>query len=334
MRRPRAILLGLLIFAIGTAIATPFIGMQAVPFESILHPTGDDSESFIFWKIRMPRVALALLAGAALAVSGMTFQAIFRNPLATPFTLGVSSGASLGVAVSVRLGFSYSILGIPSLNGFAFAGALVAILIVYGVTQLREGFTTTTMLLAGVAISFFFSSLILFIQYTADINNSFRILRWLMGGLNSVTGFGDFYTAVPFVAIGIIILAAYTHELNLLAIGDDIAMSRGVDVRRTKRILFIVTSLMVGAVVAVCGPIAFVGMMAPHICRMLIGPDHRYLMPASCLFGAAFLALCDTIARTVIAPTQLPVGILTAFLGGPFFLWLLVSGRATSGNRA
>jgi len=314
--------------AVGVLALAPFWGMEHVPLAALWGGTDDYTKIDILWKIRLPRVAMAFLAGAALATSGMAFQAMFRNPLATPFTLGVSSGASLGAAVSIHLGLAFSLFGFSSVAWFAFAGALGTVVLVYGLTRARRGFSTATMLLAGVAVSFFFSSLILFLQYLSDFTRTFRMLRWVMGGMDNVVGFDDVLGVLPFVVAGILILVYLTHELNLITTGEDLAAARGVDVDRTKMLLFFAASLMVGAVVAVCGPIGFVGLMAPHICRLLIGADHRYLTPATLLFGGAFLVLCDTLARTVLAPTELPVGIITALLGGPFFLWLLL-GRSS-----
>lgn len=318
----------LLILAIIVLLCAPMVGMSTIPVSAILHPASGRIESDIFWKIRIPRVCISFLAGAGLAVSGMAFQAIFRNPLATPFTLGVASGASLGAAIYVRLGLMFSVLGISGVSISAFAGAILSILLVYGLTRARRGFSTTTMLLAGVAISFFFSSIILFTQYMSDFTHSFRILRWLMGGLE-VVGFETVLNMAPFVISGSAIILYMTHELNLMMTGEEIAISRGVSVWKTKRILFFATSLMVGGVVAICGPIGFVGMMVPHICRLLIGADHRYLTPATLLFGGIFLTLCDMLARTLIAPAEIPVGIITALLGGPFFVWLLLGKSAS-----
>ncbi len=322
--RQRVVLLLLVLAAVGVLAAAPFVGMHAVPVQTLWNPA-DQTASRILWQIRFPRVTMAFLAGAALAVSGMTFQAMFRNPLATPFTLGVASGASLGASVYIHLGLSLSFLGIPGGSWFAFAGALSAILLVYGLTRARQGFSTGSMLLAGVAVSFFFSSLILFLQYLSDFTRTYRMLRWVMGGLDHVVGFDEVRTALPVVAAGAVVILYLTHELNLITTGEELAIARGVDVNRTKLLVFFTSSLVVGAVVAVCGPVGFVGLMGPHICRLLIGPDHRYLTPATLLFGGAFLIICDTVARTVLAPTELPVGILTALLGGPFFLWLLLS---------
>jgi iron complex transport system permease protein len=185
--------------------------------------------------------------------------------------------------------------------------------------------------LAGVAFSLFFSSVILFTQYMSDFTHSFRILRWLMGGLE-VVGYEPILNMAPFVISGSAIIFFMTHELNLMAVGEEIAVSRGVDVGSAKSILFFATSLMVGGVVAICGPIGFVGLMAPHICRLLIGADHRCLTAATLLFGGIFLTLCDVLSRTLIAPAEMPVGIITALLGGPFFVWLLLrKSSSTSG---
>jgi len=318
-----------LIFLIGviTLFLTPFMGMETISLESLLKPVSDNVKGDIFWKIRIPRVIIAFCTGAVLAISGMAFQALFRNPLATPFTLGVTSGAAFGAAVYVKIGFLFSLLGFSGQSLFSFVGALVSILIVYGLTQVKRGFTTATMLLAGVAVSFFFSSLILFIQYLSDFTHSFRIIRWLMGGFE-IVGFRPVFTILPFVIIGSAVVFLVKHELNLMMLGEDIAISRGVNVKSIKTFLFFATSLMVGGVVSVSGPIGFVGMMSPHICRLFIGHDHRYLTPATFMFGGIFLTLCDTLSRTLISPAEIPVGVITALLGGPFFLWLLLSGSS------
>jgi iron complex transport system permease protein len=323
MKRP-AIIVALLILAAVVVAAMPFWGMESVPFNALWGGCNDPIKVDILWRLRIPRVILAFLAGTALSTCGMTFQAVFRNPLATPFTLGVSSGASLGAALCIQQGWTLSLLKIPCVSLSAFAGALVSIFLVYALT-VRSRSSTATMLLAGVAISFFFSSLILFLQYLSDFTQSHRMLRWVMGGLESVVSFHDVLTLLPFVLAGCLIVWYLLHELNLLTTGEEFALARGVNVAKTKILLFFAVSLMVGAVVAVCGPIGFVGLMAPHICRLLVGAEHRYLYPAAWLFGGVFLVICDTAARTIMAPAELPVGILTSLLGGPFFLWLLLA---------
>jgi len=313
-------LAALLFLAAATLLVTPLFGMQFIPFSA----TGQEHE--ILMGIRIPRVLCAFVAGAMLSLSGMSFQALFRNPLATPFTLGVSSGAALGAAVFIRFGLAFTLLGISGTSLAAFGGALIAVALVYGLTRIKGGFTTTTLLLAGIAISFFFSSLILLIQYTSGLSQSFRIIQ-MMGSL-AATDYGKLVNLLPFLAIGGALLLFLHREMNLLMVGEDIAISRGVNVGLVKKLIFLAASLMVGGVVAVCGPIGFVGMMSPHICRLLVGADHRFLTPASFLFGGLgglFLALCDTLARSLLDTTEIPVGVITALLGGPFFIWLLLS---------
>jgi iron complex transport system permease protein len=286
--------------------------------------SADGLEREILVSLRIPRVLCAFAAGAMLSLSGMSFQALFRNPLATPFTLGISSGAALGAATFIRLGFAFAFLGISGTSLAAFGGALLAVALVYGLTRLKGGFTTTTLLLAGIAISFFFSSLILLIQYLSGFEQSFRIVQWMMGSLTAAD-YGKLANLLVFLAGGGTLLLFLHREMNLLMVGEDIAISRGVNVGRVKKLIFLAASLMVGGVVAVCGPIGFVGMMAPHICRLLVGADHRWLAPASFLFGGLFLTVCDTLARSAPSGAEIPVGIITAMLGGPFFIWLLLN---------
>lgn len=321
--RQSAVLAVFALLAAGVVLITPFIGMKIIPPAVLLQPEADSVMVEIFWTMRMPRVLLAFFVGASLALSGMAFQAMFRNPLATPFTLGVSSGASLGAALYVRIGLVFSVFGIGGITFFSFFGAAGSILLVYGLTRFKQSFSTATLLLAGVAVNFFFSSFILLMQYMSDFTQSFRILRWLMGDL-SVSGYGSVTRLLPFCLVGIFIVLSMSHELNLLALGEDLATSRGLNSKRIKNILFFAISLTVGGAVSVCGPIGFVGMMAPHICRLVVGANHRVLAPATLLFGGAFLTFCDTLARTLIAPAEIPVGVITALLGGPFFLWLLI----------
>ena len=311
-------LLALLVLAL-----TPFIGMETIPFNTILNFDSSNIQSDIFWRIRVPRILIAFISGSALAISGMAFQAMFRNALATPFTLGVSSGAAFGAALYVKIGFIFSLLGLSGQTLFAFAGALISIMFVYILSKIKKGFPVGTMLLAGVAINFFFSSFILFIQFMSDFTNSFRIIRWLMGGFE-VVGYSDIYNILPFIIIGTIIIILLSTELNLLTLGEDVAVSRGVSLNKIKNILFFATSLMVSGVISVVGPIGFVGMMVPHISRLIVGADHRYLVVLNIIFGGAFLVLCDTLSRVLIAPAEIPVGVITALLGGPFFIWLLI----------
>jgi len=316
---PAKKVLGLItLFTLIILVITPYLGLSD-------HLTPAIHQK-ILMDIRLPRLLLAFIVGAGLAVCGLVFQAMFHNPLATPFTLGVASGASLGAALSVFLGVGFDFLGLSSTTLFAFIGALVTIRFVYGISSMRTGFSLHTLLLTGIAISFFFSSLILLIQYLNDLPDAYRLIRWLMGSL-SIVGYDAIWQLLPFIVVAVAVIFYLSHELNLLTTGDDIALSRGVNVRKTRFLLFVTTSLCIGAIVSLCGPIGFVGMMVPHICRLLIGQNHRWLIPASCLFGGSFLIICDTIGRLLIAPAEIPVGVITTLLGGPFFLWLLIRTR-------
>jgi len=320
-------LISIILFAAIVIAVSPFIGSAKIPLSAIKDFNLATTDGQIFYSLRLPRVFTAFLAGAALSCCGVALQAMFRNPLATPFTLGISSGAAFGAAVYVLFAAA---MAIPFGSViFSFIGSLVAVLLVYGFTRIKKGFSVGTMLLAGVAVNFFFSSLILFLQYISDFTQSFRVIRWLMGSID-VTGFQTPVIFLVFTVIGIVIVATQNLNLNLMSISDEIAIARGVDVPKSRKIIFFATSVMVSVVVAYCGPIGFIGLMAPHICRLLVGPEHKILTFASVIFGGAFLTFCDTISRTLIAPAEIPVGVITALLGGPFFVWLLLkdsSGR-------
>jgi len=315
----------LFMLAVATVVITPFLGMSTIsPLDvvGLNEGSGGVDENTIFWRLRVPRVALAFLAGASLALGGMIFQALFRNDLATPFTLGVSSGAALGATTYLRLGWSFAVLGLDGLTLFALVGAALSVLLVQSLSRARLDDSGGSLLLAGVAVNFTLSSVILFVHYTSDAAQSFNILRWLMGRLD-VVGADAVWTLAPLFVISALAAFFLHRELNLMTVGEEFAISRGVDSGRTRTLLFLGTSLLVGGVVAVCGPIGFVGMMTPHIARLFVGADHRRLAPASMLMGGTMLVLCDLLARTIVAPAEIPVGVVTALLGGPFFLWLL-----------
>lgn len=322
MSPPKFIFTVLLPISVITLLAAPWVGLNNPDWSVLTRPGADDLDAIIFWQIRVPRVLLAMLAGTGLSLGGVVFQAIFRNPLATPFTLGVAGGASLGVTAFLFFGISFTILGISGLSLAALSGALASIALVYGIARATGNASPHTMLLGGVAISFFFSSLILLLQYLGDIGNTFRIIHWLMGDLSRAS-YDTVLQVLPFIFSGSLVITLLHRELNLLTIHDDLATSYGLNVERMRIILFIAVSLMIAGIVTVCGPIGFVGIMAPHICRLLIGTNHRHLIPASLLFGGTFLTICDTIARSLATSAEVPVGIITALLGGPFFLWLL-----------
>jgi iron complex transport system permease protein len=315
----------LLLFAACIVIAiAPFVGMDFI-FPSQLFK--NDLQTTIFFTLRVPRVLAAFIAGSGLSLCGMMFQAMFRNPLADPFTLGISSGASCGAAITILMGMNGAFFGLSFLSIGAFCGAALSMAFVYGLSSLQKTTSNLSMLLSGIAISFLFSSILMFIQYISSLRDSFHIVRWLMGGIE-IFGYQQILSMLPFVLTGMIIVLLKLPELDHLLAGDDLAKSRGVRVQRTKNLLLLAATLIVGSVVAVCGPIGFVGLMTPHICKMLFKTRHTVLGPASFLAGGIFLVLCDTAARVVIAPAEMPVGVITALLGGPFFLWLLFMRKA------
>ena len=310
--------LGVLFVVIVAAL--PLVGRPMLDPRTL--QTDTIAETFYRW--RVPRTLLSLVAGGGLALAGLVFQALFRNPLATPYTLGVASGASLGAALYYQFGWGITVLffGIPHISWAAFGGALLAMSVVYCLARMKDA-SSGQMLLAGVAVNFFFASLILLLQYVAERHNALRMLHWTMGGVADAS-LKDFCRLCPFVFGSGLILFFLSRELNVLVTGREQALAFGVNVERLRTLLFLMSSLLVGAIVAVSGPIGFVGLMVPHIARMFVGPDHSKLVPATLFFGAIFLALCDVLARSVIPKSELPVGIVTSLLGGPFFLWLLL----------
>ena len=311
-------------------LAAPLVGSTPIGLRRVFDPSvpfQDNVDAQIFFIARLPRVVAAAIVGSTLASAGVVFQALLRNPLATPFTLGVSAGAALGAMLALTVGLGVSILGVPAVAIASFAGSLGAVGIVYGLSTIRQrGFSTDVLLLAGVTLNAFFSALILFVQYLADFSQTFRTVRWLMGDLD-VAGYEAIVAALPFTIAAFAIFAWLPRHLNLLTLGPDSAAARGIAVVRTQRLAFFSASLATGAAVSLGGPIGFIGIIVPHLVRLLVGADHRVVLPASALFGAAFLIGCDLVARTVMAPLELPVGIVTAVLGGPFFLGLLLRRR-------
>jgi iron complex transport system permease protein len=315
-----------LLAAVVCALA-PLVGSTSLNLRRALDtsiPFAANVDAQILFIARLPRVLAGALVGAGLAASGVVFQALLRNPLATPFTLGVSAGASLGAMIVIILGGSLAVGPWSPVPLASLAGASIAAAIVYWLANgPRRVMSTTVLLLAGVTLNAFFSALILFVQYLADFAEVYRATRWLMGDLD-VGGFGPIAGALPLLLVGFAAFARLPSALNLLGVDADSASSRGVDVGSTQRWAFVSASLVTSAAVALAGPIGFVGIVVPHLVRLLVGADHRVVLPASALFGAAFLVACDLLARTLLAPVEIPVGVVTAIIGGPFFLWLLV----------
>jgi iron complex transport system permease protein len=315
------------LLALVTSLLAPLVGSTHISLGRAFDrsiPFAENVDAQIFFIARLPRVLAGAIVGAAFATAGVVFQALLRNPLATPFTLGISAGASLGAMLVVILGVSFSAGPFSAVPLASFAGAGVATAIVYWLaTPNRQAMSTAVLLLAGVTLNSFFSALIMFVQYVADFSQAYRAVRWLMGDLD-VGSFTPIVAAVPLVAVAFALFALLPSALNVLSLGPDAAASRGVDVVRAQRLAFFSASLATSAAVSLAGPIGFVGIVVPHLVRLLVGVDHRIVLPASAFFGAAFLVLCDLGARTLLAPVEIPVGVVTAIIGGPFFLWLLV----------
>ncbi len=317
----------LLMISAVVACAAPFVGAHAISPADIFG-SADSAAAQILWELRIPRVMLGWLIGATLAVCGLIFQALFRNPLASPDMLGVSMGAAFGAVLYIRLGLVVSLFGlIHGISLAAFGGAFLAIMALYLAGSLRRGgLSLASLLLAGVALNFLFGSLNMIIQYSGGYTDTFRMMRWTMGGLQTV-GFASSWASLPGLVIILLIGWLTGPQLDLFVCGEEMAASRGVSVKGLRKLLFLSVSFVVGISVALSGPIGFVGLMCPHICRRIAGSAHRELTVSCALFGGAFLVVCDTAARLLWAPAEVPVGIITSCLGSIFFLWLLIKGE-------
>lgn len=275
----------------------------------------------IVLRVRLPRVVLAALVGASLATAGTLFQALLRNPLADPYVLGVSGGAALG-GIAVLAAGGLLGLGYAAVPPASFAGAVATLLLLFAVAGGRGRLSPTTLLLTGVVFNAFASAAIVFLASSAGLTEGARIFLWLIGNLSDARA-ELIGVVAAFLALGLLCALPFARSLNLLALGEEPAAQLGVPVEAVRRLLLVATSLMVGAAVSVSGLIGFVGLIIPHLLRLAIGPDHRLLVPAAALGGGAFLVLCDTAARTLLAGRELPVGAITALAGGPLFLFLL-----------
>ncbi len=287
-----------------------------------------DTYEIIVLEVRLPRVILAGLVGAGLAVAGCAMQGLLRNPIASPYVLGLSSGAAFGAAVAIVLGFSF-VKGSLAIPFMAFIFALIAIFLVYNIARIEGLVPTETLLLAGIAVGLFFSAMVAFLQYIAG-ENLHSLIIWLLGGFWA-SSWNKVYIALPLILLGIVGTLYYSRELNLMLLGEEHALNLGVNVESVKKSVLVFSTLTTAAAVSVSGIIGFVGIIVPHIMRIFVGPDHRILLPSSGLVGAIFLIWMDTLARTIIQPTELPVGVITALLGAPFFLYLLRSRKRLMG---
>lgn len=281
-------------------------------------------EITIIQKVRLPRIMLAGVVGSCLSIAGVALQGIFKNPMASPSVIGISQGAAFGASITLVFGFSLA-SGDLAIPVTAFLLAMITLFIVYMLGRVDGYLPTTTLLLAGIAVGAFFSALTSLLQILAaqgSTETMSQVVFWLMGGLNRAN-WDQFWIVFAFLIPGFLLLMLFSRDLNAVIVGEAHATSLGVDPKTTTKVMLIGSALVTGAAVAFTGIIAFVGLIVPHIMRMVIGPDNRILFPASLLGGAIFLIITDTVARTVMAPQELPVGIITAIMGGPFFLYLL-----------
>ena len=334
------------VFAAVTVVVAPMFGAESVgPAEAwrawldwrgAADGVPRPPEVDIFFYLRLPRIAMAFLTGAVLSLVGAAFQAMLRNPLAEPYTLGVASGGAFGAALAFFLPVYWPFVAFAwgpfnHVQIFSFFGAALAVVVIYALARGKGRRSAVELLLAGVTMGMIFSALIMAVRYFTRPDLLVGMDRWMMGGLD-VGGWRDVGATLPLLGVGSFALLRRARDLDQIAFGEELAMGRGVHVARLQREIFFAGSMAVGAVVAAAGPIGFVGLIVPHTVRRMIGPDHRLLLPCAMLAGGGFLVACDTFARTILAPTELPVGVVTSLLGGPFFIWLLVRARRTPGG--
>ncbi|MBN1244410.1 iron chelate uptake ABC transporter family permease subunit [Candidatus Bathyarchaeota archaeon] len=340
--RWKLIILLLVLALIITVIISLGLGSTSVPVQDILTIIGKripfldsfiDSSSVsaaseaIILEARLPRIIAGVLIGAALAAAGVLYQGVFKNPMADSYVLGVSAGAAVGASASILVGAGFVFFEFRLIQVAAFIGALSAMFLVYNLARVGSRVPVTTLLLCGIAVNFFLFAVVGVLEIIAA-NKLHDIVFWLMGGYSNVY-WQDIWAILPFIVIGIVVAFFYVRDLNLLAMGEETAHHLGVNVERSKQILLVLASLITAAAVSVCGLIGFVGLMIPHLTRLLIGPDHRILLPTSTIIGAIFLVLCDDLARVLstlfsaMSTRDWPVGIITMLFGAPFFVFLL-----------
>jgi len=307
-----------LVLVLSTAVAL-LIGSQKIDFSRLL---SDPFSRTLFFRLRLPRVLMGLTIGASLAVTGAALQALFRNPLADPYTLGISGGGALGASVAIALGWGARVAGVPLVFLASFAGAILAATLVLGIARTGAVVLPGALLLSGVVVNLVSLAAVMTIEEVAAPNSSLEILRWIVGSLD-VVGIAPVGYMLVLLVPSWVALLALSRQLNLLAIDEDTAITLGVNVRRVETVVHTLCSLVVGVTVAMGGSIGFVGLIVPHAVRLMFGEDLRVVLPGSLLLGAAFLVLADALGRSVLPSGELPVGAITGLLGGPAFLWLL-----------
>ena len=325
-----AVLAILLFFSSVVALRAGYANISLTDVIKILFlGDGNDTERWIVIDYRLPRIVLAAIVGAALALAGAAMQGIFRNSMASPSVLGISNGAAFGASLSMVFGISI-ISGQFSTSAMAFIFAFISLLLVYSISRTRNGYVPVeTLLLAGIAVGALFSALISAMQYFAGDQLS-GIVFWLMGSLNTPSWSKVSIAFLP-ILIGSVLILGLSRELNAMTVGEEQASNLGINVNRSRLLLLLAASLITAMAVSMTGTIGFVGLIVPHIMRMFVGPDHRILLPASILGGAIFLILADTVARIIISPAEMPVGIITSAIGAPFFIYLLISRKKSMG---
>jgi iron complex transport system permease protein len=326
------ILAGLVVALVISIIISLSIGAVGISFTDVLNVlmgNGSERNQWIIMNLRLPRIFLAGLVGASLALAGAAMQGLFRNPMASPSIIGISAGAAFGASLAIVLGVSW-VSGAFAIPAMAFVFSFVTLFLVYAVSRNRGGYVPVeTLLLAGIAIGALFSALVSALQYFSGDKLS-GVVFWLMGGLNNAT-WEQVLISLPPIILGSAVIMVLARELNAMMVGEEQAGNLGINVNQTRILLLLASSLITAIAVSVSGIIGFVGLIIPHVIRILVGPDHRVLLPASILGGALFMIWTDTLARTVIAPAELPVGIITSLLGAPFFIYLLMSRKRSMG---
>lgn len=300
---------------------TPFLGVVPIDLRGLFH---ENPGSFIFWQLRLPRALLGFAAGGILALSGLVCQNLFKNNLATPDLLGISSGAAAGTVVALKFNIQLTLLGISGLYAFSFLGALSAILFIFTVAKWIKNSSLYTLLMSGVAINFFYSSIIVIFQYVFDFSDTFSLLRWLMGGI-AVAGYREVLFLFLLLALFLFLVFLFRNEFLLVSAGDDFAVSRGLNAAAFRKYSFLGLAVFVGAVVSICGPIGFIALVVPHVSRSWGASRYRATVGFTFLLGGGLLVLADLLSRLLLPPVEIPVGIVTSLLGAPFFLALLVA---------
>lgn len=314
-------LMSLLLISIIFSITQGSADIPTAKVFNILAGNGTSTENTIIFDIRLPRIILAVLAGASLSVSGVVLQALFRNPMADPYILGISSGAGLGAALAMLFGVSFTVIWFFGISASAFLGGIIAILIVYNIAKIKNSLPVQTLLLSGIAVSAFFSACIMFIMLISG-DKLHGIMFWLFGSMSSAS-WNSVAAITPYFIIGSVIAYIFSRDLNVMLLGEEDAKHLGIDTEKVKKILLGCAAVLTAAAVSVTGIIGFIGLVIPHVTRILVGPDHRILIPASILTGGIVLLLTDTLAKTMMAPVDVPAGIITALFGAPFFVFLL-----------